>query len=87
MKTVAENKPQVLALSGFLSVAFDSMKSTIEAMEAASLRKDLKVIIGDGQMDDTLRRYTEADAYGVHGPGWALHPGLRMRSAHHCEGG
>lgn len=64
VKAVKENKPQVLALSGFLSVAFDSMKSTIEQVEAAGLRDGLKVIIGGGQMDDTVRRYTGADAYG-----------------------
>jgi len=61
---VRENHPQVLALSGFLSVAFDSMKSTIAQVEAAGLRDDLKIIIGGGQMDDTVRRYTGADAYG-----------------------
>jgi methanogenic corrinoid protein MtbC1 len=64
VKAVQAHKPQVLALSGFLSVAFDSMKSTIEQVEAAGLRKDLKVIIGGGQMDDTVRKYTGADAYG-----------------------
>jgi 5-methyltetrahydrofolate--homocysteine methyltransferase len=61
---VKDNTPQVLALSGFLSVAFDSMKSTIEQVEAAGLRQGLKVIIGGGQMDDTVRKYTGADAYG-----------------------
>src|SRR3990172_928442 len=61
---VKDHKPQVLALSGFLSVAFDSMKSTIEQVEAAGLRQGLKVIIGGGQMDDTVRKYTGADAYG-----------------------
>jgi 5-methyltetrahydrofolate--homocysteine methyltransferase len=61
---VRENQPQVLALSGFLSVAFDSMKSTIQQVEAAGLRKDLRIIIGGGQMDDTVRKYTGADAYG-----------------------
>lgn len=64
VSAVRENHPQVLALSGFLSVAFDSMKSTIEQVEAAGLRDDLKIIIGGGQMDDTVRRYTGADAYG-----------------------
>ena len=64
VKAVADYKPQVLALSGFLSVAFDSMKSTIEQVEAAGLREGLKVIIGGGQMDDTVRKYTTADAYG-----------------------
>jgi len=64
VKAVKDYSPQVLALSGFLSVAFDSMKSTIEQVEAAGLRKDMKVIIGGGQMDDTVRKYTGADAYG-----------------------
>ncbi len=62
---VKEHKPDVLALSGFLSVAFDSMKSTIEQVEAAGLREGLKVIIGGGQMDDTVRAYTTADAFGM----------------------
>jgi methanogenic corrinoid protein MtbC1 len=64
VKAVQEHRPAVVALSGFLSVAFDSMKSTIEQLEAAGLRKDLKVIIGGGQMDDTVRSYAGADAYG-----------------------
>lgn len=64
VEAVREVKPQVLALSGFLSVAFDTMKSTIEALEAAGLRRGLKVIIGGGQMDETVRRFTGADAYG-----------------------
>ena len=64
VKAVKEHKPQLLALSGFLSIAFDSMKTTIEEVEKAGLKKDLKVIIGGGQMDDTVRAYTGADAYG-----------------------
>jgi 5-methyltetrahydrofolate--homocysteine methyltransferase len=64
VEAVKEHQPQVLALSGFLSVAFDSMKSTIEQVEAAGLRDGLKVIIGGGQMDETVRAYTNADAYG-----------------------
>ncbi len=64
VEAVKEYSPQVLALSGFLSVAFDTMKSTIEQVEAAGLRDGLKVIIGGGQMDETVRKYTGADAYG-----------------------
>ena len=64
VEAVKQDQPQVLALSGFLSVAFDSMKSTIEQVEAAGLRKNLRIIIGGGQMDDTVRKYTGADAYG-----------------------
>ena len=61
---VKEQKPQVLALSGFLSVAFDTMKSTVEALQAAGLREDLRIIIGGGQMDELVRTFTGADAYG-----------------------
>ncbi len=59
-----EFKPQVLALSGFLTLAFDSMKKTIEALVAANLRDGLKIMIGGGQMDDEVRKYVRADAYG-----------------------
>jgi methanogenic corrinoid protein MtbC1 len=65
VKAVQDHKPDVLALSGFLSVAFDSMKTTIEQVEAAGLREGLRVIIGGGQMDDTVRQYTGADAFGM----------------------
>lgn len=64
VEAVRDTKPQVLALSGFLSVAFDSMKSTVDQVEAAGLREGLRIIIGGGQMDETVRNFTNADAYG-----------------------
>jgi trimethylamine corrinoid protein len=59
-----EFKPQVVGLSGFLTLAFDSMKKTVEAFEQAGLRDSLKIMIGGGQMDDEVRKYVRADAYG-----------------------
>ena len=64
VEAVREHRPQVLALSGFLSLAFDSMKSTIEQVGEAGLADDLHVIIGGGQMDETVRNFTGAEAYG-----------------------
>jgi 5-methyltetrahydrofolate--homocysteine methyltransferase len=58
-------RPQVVCLSGFLTLAFDSMKETIEAIEAAGLRDQLKIQIGGGQIDETIRAYTGADSYGL----------------------
>jgi methanogenic corrinoid protein MtbC1 len=58
-------KPDVVGLSGFLTLAFDSMKETIGAFDAADMRKDFKVMIGGGQIDETVRNYTGADAFGV----------------------
>jgi 5-methyltetrahydrofolate--homocysteine methyltransferase len=54
----------VLGLSGFLTPAFDAMKETVEAMDKAGLRKNIKIMIGGGQMDDEVRKYAKADAYG-----------------------
>ena len=56
--------PQVVGLSGFLTLAFDSMKKTVEALEAAGLRSKMKIMIGGGQMDEEIKKYVKADAYG-----------------------
>ena len=58
-------RPDVVGLSGFLTLAFDSMKETIEAIAKAGLRNELKIMIGGGQIDDTVRAYTGADAFGT----------------------
>jgi len=59
-----EFQPQVVGLSGFLTLAFDSMKKTVEALEKAGLRNGVKVMIGGGQIDDVVCKYVRADAYG-----------------------
>jgi methanogenic corrinoid protein MtbC1 len=64
VEKIKEFKPSVVGLSGFLTLAFDSMKRTVEAIETAGLRKGIKIMIGGGQMDDEIRKYVKADAYG-----------------------
>jgi len=58
-------RPSIVGLSGFLTLAFDSMKETIAAFDAAGMRGDFKIMIGGGQIDETVRAYTGADAFGV----------------------
>ena len=58
-------QPQVVCLSGFLTVTFGSMKETVEAIVAAGLRDQVKIQIGGGQIDETIRAYTGADAFGL----------------------
>jgi methanogenic corrinoid protein MtbC1 len=62
---IDEFKPDVVGLSGFLTLAFDSMKETIAAIEKAGRRDGVKIMIGGGQIDETVRAYTGADAFGV----------------------
>jgi 5-methyltetrahydrofolate--homocysteine methyltransferase len=54
---------KVVGLSGFLTLAYDPMKATVEALKAAGLT-DVKVMIGGGQIDAQIKEYTGADAYG-----------------------
>ncbi len=61
---IAEVKPQVVGLSGFLTLAFDQMKATVDAIRAAGLRDQVKIMIGGAIMDETVRTYIGADAYG-----------------------
>jgi len=61
---VKETGAPILGLSGFLTPAFDAMKETVEAVEAADMRDKVKIMIGGGQLDDEIRKYAGADAYG-----------------------
>ncbi len=54
---------QIVALSGFLTLAYDPMKATVDALKAAGMN-DVKVMIGGGQIDAQIKDYTGADAYG-----------------------
>src|SRR4030065_696486 len=64
VQTMKDTKSPVLGLSGFLTPAFDAMKETVEALDKAGLRKSIKIMIGGGQMDDEVRKYAKADAFG-----------------------
>lgn len=59
---VKEFQPQVVGLSGFLTLAYEPMKNTIKALRDAGFTG--KVMIGGGEMDEQVRQYTNADAYG-----------------------
>jgi len=61
---IKESGSKIVGLSGFLTLAFDSMKGTIDAIQKAGLRDKVKIMIGGGQIDEQVRRFTGADAYG-----------------------
>jgi len=64
VEKIKESGAPIVGLSGFLTLAFDSMKKTVEAIKAAGLRDKVKIMIGGGQIDEEIRKYTGADAYG-----------------------
>ncbi|NIQ37660.1 MAG: methionine synthase [Proteobacteria bacterium] len=61
---IDEVKPELLGFSGFLTLSYDSMKGTIDAIKEAGLRDKVKIMIGGGVIDDKIKEYTGADAYG-----------------------
>ena len=64
VQAIQEVKPEVVGLSGFLTLAFDQMRVTIEAIKEAGLRDSVKIMIGGAIMDDSAAQYIGADAYG-----------------------
>jgi 5-methyltetrahydrofolate--homocysteine methyltransferase len=59
-----EEGASILGLSGFLTMAFEPMKQTIDNLSAADLRDKVKVMIGGGPVDEGVKIYTGADAWG-----------------------
>jgi 5-methyltetrahydrofolate--homocysteine methyltransferase len=64
VQAIQEVRPEVVGLSGFLTLAFDQMRVTIEAIKEAGLRDSVKIMIGGAIMDDNAAHYIGADAYG-----------------------
>ena len=63
VEAVQQSGAKIVGMSGFLTLAFDSMKATVQALKDAGLTH-VKVMIGGGQIDEQIRHYTGADAYG-----------------------
>jgi 5-methyltetrahydrofolate--homocysteine methyltransferase len=61
---IKETGSPVVGMSGFLTLAFENMKATVEAIKAAGLRDKVKIMVGGGQIDEEVRVFTGADAYG-----------------------
>lgn len=64
VESIKDFQPQVVGMSCLLTLAFDSMKETVEAIENAGLRHKVKIMVGGGQVSEMVREYTNADAYG-----------------------
>ena len=61
IEAIKSFKPDVVALSGFLTLAYTSMKETVEAIEAAGLRDSVKIMVGGGTIDAQVCEFAKAD--------------------------
>jgi 5-methyltetrahydrofolate--homocysteine methyltransferase len=59
-----ESGATVLGMSGLLTLAFDSMKATVNAIAAAGLREKVKIMVGGGPVDGNVCKAVGADDWG-----------------------
>jgi methanogenic corrinoid protein MtbC1 len=65
VEAVKESGAKVVGLSGLLTIGIDAMKTTVDALDAAGLRPDVKVMIGGGSLTEQVRELVGADALGA----------------------
>ena len=64
VQALRDSGAKVLGLSCLLASCYGSIKDTVDAVKAAGLRDDVKIIIGGGPIDENVVTYSGADAYG-----------------------
>jgi len=63
VEAVKTHKPQVVGMSALLTTTIREMKMTLEAIEKAGLRKEVKTIVGGAPLTEKFAREIGADGY------------------------
>ncbi|MDI6895576.1 MAG: cobalamin-dependent protein [Bacillota bacterium] len=63
VEAVRTRNPDIVGMSGLVTASVGSMKKTIDALKDAGLRHGVKVIIGGGRADESVKQYSGADAW------------------------
>jgi corrinoid protein of di/trimethylamine methyltransferase len=69
VEAVKEHKPRILGLSALLTTTVPKMKATIEALGAAGLREQVKVMVGGAPVTQAFADEIGADGYGANAGG------------------
>lgn len=65
VQAIKDYSPDVVGMSGFLTLGYDQMRVTVDAIKEAGLRDDVKIMIGGAIMDEGAAEFAGADAYGA----------------------
>lgn len=63
VEKVKEVKPDIVGMSGVLTLALDAMRKTVDGLAEAGLRDDIKIIIGGNPVTKDASSSVGADAY------------------------
>ena len=55
-------KPEIVGMSCLIASAWESMKDTVQAIDTAGLRNNVKIIVGGGLVNEQVSEYVKADA-------------------------
>jgi len=62
---IKEHRPQLLGMSALLTTTMGSMKTTIDAIKAAGIRENVKVMIGGAPVTQSFSDEIGADGYAA----------------------
>lgn len=65
VESVKKEKPDILAMSGLLTIVRDEMKKVIDALSDQGLRETVKVMIGGRAVSEAYAKQIGADAFGA----------------------
>lgn len=63
IEAIRQHQPQVVGMSALLTTTMREMKNTIQAIEWAGLRKQVKTIVGGAPLTEKFAREIGADGY------------------------
>ena len=63
VEAVKENKPQFVGMSALLTTTMPAMKETLEALEEAGIRSNVKVLVGGAPVTQKFAEEIGADGY------------------------
>ncbi len=63
VETVRETGAKVLGLSALLNFTYPVMKEVVDAVSAAGLRDQVKIVVGGAPVNEQVREYAGADYY------------------------
>lgn len=65
VEKISEVRPEIVGMSGFLTLTYEQMKKTIEAIKKAGMRDQVKIMVGGTIMNEEAAKFVGADAYGA----------------------
>jgi len=63
IEAIKQHNPDIVGMSGLLTLAIKSMKKIVDAIKDAGLRDKVKIIIGGGAVDQHACKHVGADAW------------------------